>query len=468
MDGRRLGRRLAVGFVAASLSLAVLSGHALAHAAALRDATPTTLEVPTWLFLATGGGAVGASFLLASFVTDRVFIRSFHQWGGTLPSPGRILALFGRLTGLGLLAMIIYVGYMGPPTGYRNFAVVFVWIGWWGGFVASTYLIGNSWPTLNPFRTIAELFPSFNVSYPDRVGAWPSVAGLMLLIWIEVVTPLADDPRLLASTILAYTAVTITGSVVFGTDTWFSTVDPISRALSYFGRFAPLERTSDGISFRLPGMALTDPKLVTGRDEVAFIVCLLYVTTFDGFVATWLWESFAVGVVGLGVPPIGVYLVTYVAGFGLFLGAFWWSMGLAREYGSTYITREELGRRFAPSLLAIAVGYHLSHNLGFFIALLPSVVVVGAMPLAPPQQPPILGTLPGWISGVEMALVMIGHVIAVWVAHAAAYDLLPGRLEAIKSQYGVTLVMVGYTMISLWIVTTPIVEPPYIATGEGP
>ncbi len=464
----RRRRRLASVVVTSILALGLLSGTAAAHAAALRDATPTTLEVPTWLFLATGGGAVGASFLLASFVTDRVFIRSFHEWGGRLRSPGRIIALIGRLTGLGLLAVTVYVGYMGPPTGYRNFAVVFVWIGWWGGYVASTYLIGNTWPTLNPFRTIAELFPSANLAYPDRLGAWPSVAGLMLLIWIEVVTPLADDPRLLASTILAYTAVSVAGSVAFGSNKWFSTVDPISRALAYFGRFAPLERTDDGISFRLPGMALTDPKLVSGRDEVAFIVCLLYVTTFDGFVATWLWESFAVGAVGLGLAPLGVYFVAYVTGFALFLGAFWWSMGLARQYGSTYITRDALGRRFAPSLLAIAVGYHLSHNLGFFIALLPSVVVVGAMPLSPPQQPPILGSLPGWISGVEMALVLIGHVIAVWVAHAAAYDLFPGRLEAIKSQYGVTLVMVAYTMISLWIVTTPIVEPPYIATGEGP
>ncbi len=468
MDGRRVGLRICVGFLAAVLLVSTASTETVAHAAALRDATPTTLEVPTWLFLATGGGAVGASFLLASFVTDRVFIRSFHEWGGRLPSPGRIVALLGRLTGLGLLASVVYVGYMGPPTGYRNFAVVFVWIAWWGGYVASTYLIGNSWPTVNPFRAIAELFPSLEISYPDRLGAWPSVAGLMLLIWIEVVTPLADDPRLLSSTILAYTAVSVAGSVAFGSETWFSTVDPISRALAYFGRFAPLERTDDGISFRLPGMALTDPKLVSGRDEVAFIVCLLYVTTFDGFVATWLWESFAISAVGLGLPPLGVYFITYVTGFALFLGAFWWSMDLARQYGSTYITRDELGRRFAPSLLAIAVGYHLSHNLGFFIALLPSVVVVGAMPLDPPQQPPILGTLPGWISGIEMALVLIGHVIAVWVAHAAAYDLLPGRLEAIKSQYGVTLVMVGYTMISLWIVTTPIVEPPFISTGEGP
>ncbi|MFW5977887.1 MAG: hypothetical protein ACOCP2_01450 [Halohasta sp.] len=466
MDGRRR-LRAGLGLGAVMLLVALASGEVLAHAAGLRDSGASAVEVPTWLFLSTGGGAVGASFLLASFVTDRAFIRSVHHWSRRLPSPGRLLSLAGRLTGLGLLGLTVYVGYAGPPTGTRNFAVVFVWVAWWGGYVASTYLVGNSWPTLNPFRTIADLLPTVGRQYPDRLGAWPSVVGLLALIFLEVVTPLADDPRLLSTIVLAYGAVTVTGAVIFGSDVWFSSVDPIARAFALFGRFAPVERPDDGIALRLPGMALTDRGVVSGRDEVAFVVCLLYVTTFDGFVGTWLWEALAVGVVGLGVPPLAVYAVAYLAGFGLFVGAFWWSMGLARRYGTTFITREALGRRFAPSLVAIAVGYHLAHNLGFVLSLLPTVVVVGADPLTPPQQPPVLAGLPGWFSGVEMAFVLAGHVLAVWIAHAAAYDLLPGRLAAIKSQYGITLVMVGYTMISLWIVTTPTVTPPFIS-GGGP
>jgi len=467
MDRRRLGTHASVGLLGATLAVALLSDPGVAHAAGLREAGASTVTVPTWLFLTTGGGAVGASFLLASFVTDRVFIRSLHQWRRELPSPGRLVAGIGRLTGVSLLLLTVYVGFTGPSTGLRNFAVVFVWVGWWGGYVASTYLLGNTWPTLNPFRTVADLFPTLDRPYPERLGVWPSVVGLLGLIWIEVITPMADDPRLLASMVVAYTVATVIGAVVFGSEVWFSSVDPISRAFALFGRFAPFKRTAEGITVRLPGMALTDTDLVAGRDEVAFVVCLLYVTTFDGFVATWLWEAFAVGVVGWGVPPLAVYLVAYLAGFGLFLAAFWWAMGLARRYGSTYITREALASRFAPSLVAIAVGYHLAHNLAFVAGLLPTLAVVAAAPLSPPQQPPVLAGLPGWVSGVEMALVLVGHVVAVWVAHAAAYDLLPGRLAAIKSQYGITLVMIGYTMISLWVVTTPLVEPPFIS-GGGP
>ena len=69
------------------------------------------------------------------------------------------------------------------------------------------------------------------------------------------------------------------------------------------------------------------------------------------------------------------------------------------------------------------------------------------------------------LSGLELALVLLGHFVAVWVAHAAGYRLLPGRLEAIKSQYAITVVMICYTMISLWIVSTPSVTPPFLGGG---
>lgn len=56
------------------------------------------LQVPTWLYLFTGGAAVGASGLLAMFVTDRRLIVSLHAWrrsavlGETLVRPLRYLA----------------------------------------------------------------------------------------------------------------------------------------------------------------------------------------------------------------------------------------------------------------------------------------------------------------------------------------------------------------------------------------
>jgi hypothetical protein len=47
----------------------------------------------------------------------------------------------------------------------------------------------------------------------------------------------------------------------------------------------------------------------------------------------------------------------------------------------------------------------------------------------------------------------------VWVAHARAFELFAGRLQPIRSQYPFVVVMVVYTMTSLWIVAQPFAAP---------
>jgi hypothetical protein len=465
-SGPRSRRLRLVGIAVLSLAtLSMASGSALAHSGSLRNATPQSFDVPTWLFLATGGGVVGASFLLASFVTDRQFIHQLHDYGRSTPTPGRVVHLAGRVAAVGVLAATLVVGLVGPVTDIRNLAILVVWVAWWGGYVASTYLLGNTWPTLNPFRAVADAVTalvSLDLDYPDRLGAWPSIVGLLVLIWIEVVTPLAENPRLLSFVIAGYTVVTVAGAVAFGTDRWFDSVDPISRAFRAYGRVAPVGRTDDGLRLRLPGSALAETDFVTSRDDVAFVVALLFVTTYDGFVATGLWASFVRTVVGFGVPPLLVYLLVYLLGYVAFYGVYRGAAYAGRRTGETYLTADYLALRFAPSLLAIAAGYHLAHNLGTVLSLLPTLLTVVAAPLSPPQNPPVLAALPGWFGGLELSFVLLGHVVAVWVAHATAYDLFPGRLQAVRSQYGVTLVMVAYTMVSLWIVSTPFVSPPFL------
>ena len=460
----RAGRLVGGAVVAAValLALAGASGLALAHGGAVRGAARGSLAVPTWLFLLTGGGVVGASFLLASFVTDRAFVAAVHAWHRVLAAPSHILRRLGQIVGVATLAVVVAVGFAGPDTPTRNLAILVVWVGWWGGYVASTYLVGNTWPAVDPFRTLASLVPSFDRPYPERLGAWPSVAGLLLLVWLEITSPLAEDPRLLAAVVVGYTVVTVAGAVVFGPDRWFATVDPVARALRYYGRVAPIERTDSGLRFRLPGAALSETRLVTGRDEVAFVVAILFVTTYDGAIATGPWADVARAVVGAGVPPLVVYLGAYLGGFALFYAAYRAATAAARRTGDTYLTSGELARRFAPSLLAIAAGYHLAHNLGTMLTLAPTFFTVLAAPLSPPVNPPVL-VVPGWFGGVDLAFVLVGHLVAVWVAHATAYDLFPSRLQAVRSQYGVTAVMIAYTMVSLWVVSEPFVTPPYLS-----
>nr|WP_276300778.1 hypothetical protein [Halorussus sp. DT80] len=436
------------------------AGTALAHGGGLRAAAGS-LSVPTWLFLLTGGGVVGASFLLASFVTDRAFIRAVHRWRRVAGAPLDSVATLTRVLSVVALAGVVAIGLLGPREMFRNAAILTVWVGWWAGYVATVYLLGNSWPALNPWRALSEWLPSLDREYPETWGAWPSVAGLLVVVWLEVVSPLADDPRLLAWVVVGYSVATLAGALVFGPDSWFGEADPVARLFRYYGKVAPIQRGEDGLELRPPGAALTDAGLADGRDEVAFVVAVLWVTTYDGFVGTPVWVETATLLVEVGIPPVLLYPVAMLAGYGLFLGAYWLASSYSRKTAETYLTPDAIAERFAPSLLPIAAGYHLAHFLGLFVSLSPALVSALSNPLNPPINPSVV-VLPDWFGMLAVAFVLLGHLLAVWVAHTSAYEVFPGRLQAVRSQYPFVVVMVLYTMTSLWIVSAPSASPPFV------
>ena len=454
-DARRRGVSVVV-LLAVGLALA---GRAGAHAGGIRAAAPESLTVPFWLFLATGGGVVGASFLLASFVTDRSFVRWLDEWRGPPVSLGRPGRLVGRLLGVVGLGLVVVAGVAGPPDPVRNAATLVVWIGFWGGLTALAYLVANPWPAVDPFATVARVLPTLDRTYPARLGSWPATVGLLALVYVEVITPLADDPTLLALVVVGYGVATVTGAVVFGPDTWFARADPLSRLLAAYGRVAPLARTDEGLRLRFPGAAGTE-RVVRDRSDAAFVVAVVFVTTYDGFVGTEVWQSIARPFVLGGVVPEAVYLAALSVGYGVFVAAFVASVAVGRRAASTYVTSEALLTRFAPPLLAIAAGYHLAHNVGTTLTLLPALATALTAPLATPTPPTLV--VPNWFGGVGIAAVLLGHVLAVWMGHTAAYETFPDRLQAIRAQYGITLAMIAYTMISLWIVTTPGGSPPFV------
>ena len=57
---------------------------------------------------------------------------------------------------------------------------------------------------------------------------------------------------------------------------------------------------------------------------------------------------------------------------------------------------------------------------------------------------------------VAITVIVVGHVIAVYLAHTQALRLFPGRGEALRSQIPMIVLMIAYTMMSLWILAQPI------------
>jgi hypothetical protein len=452
--------------VAAPLACCVLAGLSrpvAAHAGSL-SGTFRSAPIPSWLVTVTGASVIGASFLLTSFLTDHDAIRALNDRGLTLPPAPTLRRWLTRATRVGgvvtLLAVLV-VAFAGPDAGSANAAVLFVWAGWWAGYTMSVYLVANTWPAIDPWRTLARLGPNGVVDYPDRLGPWPAVAGLLVLVFVEVVTPVASAPRLLGAVVLTYTVVALAGATFVGIDGWFGNVDPIAAVFRYYGRLAPLQWAGDGVSLRTPGAQLTKETSPEPAAGTAFVVALLWVTTFDGVVTTPAWESLVGPVVRAGVPALAVYAVAMFAGFVLFLAVYRGVARWARRTADTYVSARYLAGWFAPALLPIAAGYHLAHFLGYFLSLAPSLLAVLGQPFTPPTTVPV-AVLPGWFGGLQLALVVGGHLLAVWVAHSRSFEVFTGHIQPLRSQYPFLAAMVCYTATSMWIVSQPFTEPPFL------
>lgn len=454
------------GWLGTTLALvaAVFTQPTTAHVGGL-SGTMTSATVPTWLTILTGGVIVGASFMFTSLMTDHATIRGINEWRVLVLTPDaarKAIRYAVQGTSISVLLVILVTGFTRPQTPTSNFAILVVWAGWWAGYTMTVYLLGNSWPLLNPWRAIADILPvSRQLTYPEWLGAWPSIAALLSLVWLEVISPVAEDSQLLALLIIGYSVITIGGAGLYGTETWFEKVDPISRVFRCYGQLAPFQRTETGVEFKLPSAALAERRVAEGVDETAFIIALLWVTTYDGFVSTPLWADIIRPLVGVGIPPVLLYFVMIIAGFGFFFYIYRFAAHRARSTAGTYVTPNFIEGWFVPSLLPIAAGYHIAHFLGYFLTLTPALLTVLSQPFSPPSNVQVL-VLPSWFPVLQLLFVLLGHLVAVWVAHALAFDLFPGKLKPIRSQYPFIVVMIFYTMTSLWVVTQPFTSPPYV------
>jgi hypothetical protein len=442
-----------------------------ANGATLSKDLARSVDTPQWLYLATGGMAVGASALLASFVTERDFIDYIHSRSVSISTGGtewyRYVNLSLQTVGLGAVALAIYVGYVGPELPTASLTILITFVGVRAGLPIVAYLVGNIWPALNPWRTF-EALPNGFLTYPESYGRWPGVAGLLLLVWFELIFPVSTLPSVLATAIVMYTLITTGGVFLFGSSSWFNNVDPLSIIFRMLGAVAPLQWKNGTLSLQLPGSELTETDVISDLSDIAFIIALIWELTYSGFVSTTTGAAIVEGIVGLfpGIlsaqgRAVIVYSVLLLGGYAVFFGAYKYAATVSRRRANTYITARSMSIRFAPPLIAIAAGYHLAHYASLTVSLSPAFFTTLAAPLSPPANPLVLST-PPWFNAVGIASVLIGHLLAVWAAHAIAFDLFSSRPIAIRSQYPFVAVMIGYTIISLWIISLPGATPPFL------
>lgn len=458
---RRSGRLAAAGIGLALLAVAAVDVATASNVSAGLGERGN-VSVPTWLYATTGAAVIAASALMSMFVTDRELIEELHGSRRDLADARSGLREGASTVGgaLGLLGLgtIVVVGLLGPQVGNVNLGVLLVFVVGRAALTLTAYLIGNPWPLLDPWRRIAGVLPTGHRSYPERLGTWPAVAGLGVLIWLEIALPVTQSPRLLAGLVVAYTLYTLAGAVAFGREPWFRNADPVSVWYRFYGAVGPLQSRDGTLSLRPYGARLRSGDLLGDLSGVAFVLVLIWELTYSGVVATPPGAAAVEAVASIGLPLPLVYLGLFVVGYAAFLGAYALATYRCRERAQTYVAPGYLARRFAGPLLAIAAGYHFAHYGGFLLTLAPTLVDVASNPLTALDASVLV--LPWWFGHVEALAILVGHVLAVWLAHGTAVSTFPGRLQAIRSQYPYVAVMAAFTMASLWIVSLPTVSPP--------
>ncbi|MFB6301857.1 MAG: hypothetical protein ABEH78_03205 [Haloferacaceae archaeon] len=466
MDARRPARWTLVG-LGTSLALGVVPALASAHeVAGSRFDAPLP---PALLF--AGAGATVALTALWLAVTGRA-APTGRRHVLTVPGPvARPLRRALRAAFLVAVLAALVLGVAGRQIAAENVATVFAWPVWFHGLALVAVLVGTPWPTLSPWQTAYRALVRIEGrpiavlgTDPTRLGAWPAVAGFVVLLGVvENLTVVPRSPRLTAAALAAYALVMVGGAVLYG-PAWLRRADPLAVLYRLLGRVAAvdLSRTDDGgcaLALRPPWQGCLDP--VEDAPLVVFVVAAVYTVSFDGFVETRLFQAtlFAARD-ALGTGPATSVLL-YAAGLSGFVAAFLLASRVVERLGSGAAgTRDgaSAARAFAPTLVPIAAAYEVAHayphvlgNLGRLLALAVRPVAPGVAPVDPLR----------WLSlpafwGSQVVLIVLGHVVAVVAAHGVAVDRYGARAR--RGHLPLVVLMVGYTVLSLWIVSQPVVS----------
>jgi hypothetical protein len=457
-----------VAAVTAAFVLVVASRPAAAHQL---SGTRFDAPIPLSLLFVGAGLTVAVTAVWLALPTREVP----NEWTRPLVGVGpRTARLLGTAIRLGFFAVVVAAvvdGLVGRQVPADNLASTLVWPVWFKGLAVVAAVFGSPWGLLSPWRTVYDgliAIEGEDIALlgepPDWLGEWPALVGYLAMLGVvENLTVIPRSPAATAGLIAGYAAVMVVGAVAFG-PAWFRRADAFEVLYRLFGRFAFLRvrRREDGavLTLRTPWQAATAP---VGTAVLAgFVVATVYTVSFDGFTSAPEYQTLLFAVreaTGTG-PAVGVGL--YLVGFLAFCVAFAGVVAVAERAGSGSddgLDSAAAVRAFAPTLLPIAVAYEIAHNYPYVLGNLGETasIVAGYLTAAPPAVQPL-----AWLSlpafwGSQVLLVVVGHVVAVVAAHHVCVARYPSRRSAALAHLPLTLLMVGYTALSLWIVSRPVV-----------
>ncbi|MDX6615263.1 MAG: hypothetical protein QOD60_354 [Solirubrobacterales bacterium] len=455
----------------------------LAHALVARQDLP----IPDWLFAWGASLVLIISFTALSFLwreprfEDDDWRPLSERIGGLVVNP--VTKGLAAFAGLFLFVLVIYSGLHGTDAPDRNFSLTFAFVTFWLGMVALSVLFGDVFRAFNPWRTIARgISEGFRLiagqrapaplTYPDWLGRWPSVLGILAFAWLELIYGASGltvglNPHVTGVAVIVYSGITFAGMGLFGIDRWLERGEIFSVYMNMFSQLAPLE-VRNGKLGRRKSLSAAGHHWTDVPGSVGLVIATIGATSFDGgqegLFNSWI-NSWFRHIKDIGFDPTTAFritesliLVIVVAGIG---AVFWlgvWGMQSVdpdRSIG-------ELRRKFGHTLIPIAAAYLLAHYFSEFVFqeqaqftyLLSDPLGVGSNLFGTANSGidyTVIDAKTVWY--VQVGALVVGHVIGLTMAHDRAIALYKDPKEATRSQYWMLLVMICFTTFGLFLLS---------------
>ena len=455
--------------VAPSLLIAAVALIAPASAAAHGLVQRSNLPIPEWLFGWAATIVLVISFVGLAALWPKPRLEQRTPWrrlpGGAVLGSRPIEVLCGAI-GVAVLVIVVLAGYLGSGIALDNLAPTFTLITFWVGMVFVSAIFGDVFRAFSPWRALGRALPGSEGAraYPEKLGRWPAAAGLLVFTWIELASGWGEDPAMLVTAVLGYTILTLIAQFVWGVEAWTRYGETFAVYYNLFSRISPFETRDRVVGVRPPLAGL--PRLEPKPGTVALVSVMIGTVTFDGLSQGRLWKDTAIEltdvVTGLGVsiteaPRVvtTIGLVACVALVALFYRA---GIAGARSVGGE-IGVERLRRAFIHTLVPIAMVYVAAHYLTFLLFEGQAIRYLASDPFG--QGWDLFGTASiaidysllsqngTWYA--QVAFVVVGHVAALILAHDRALVLYDNPRLAVRSQYWMLAIMVGFTTLALWL-----------------
>ncbi len=380
------------------------------------------------------------------------------------------------LGALGVLAFGVtaYAGLAGTDSQSDNLAPTAVYVGFWVGVPFLSLLIGDWFRLVSPWRAIGRAVgwatrggESESFPYPERLGHWPAVAGILAFVICELCWATGREPGPLGVLMLVYLVVQLVGMGVYGVEPWTRRADGFGAWFGMFALLSPVGRRADGrVVLRPPVVAATT--LRAGAGTVALLIVGVASTAFDGAAEGALFNDVRVELqdffVSLGFSlGTGLELAFLI---GLFVaiaivGTLWWLGTEGMAHAGSGLSRRELSLSFAHTLVPIAAAYIVAHYFSLLAYNGQDLWRLASDPLG--RGSDLFGGAGGRIDYsvvsataiwyVQSGALVAGHVAALVLAHDRALRIHGSARAAVSSQIVMLLLMVCFTLLGLWLLS---------------